>query len=208
MSKLTKIVGLVAAVASLGTGCLETTVSIGSPGGGGAGGAGANANVVTTQQSVTVVSSTAGGGTSTPTAVAVTEDQLPPGANPCGFQTCDVPPDMLFIELASLGNTCDSPYGASPSNMNWWRVGIGLPVEHQAVGTYSLSDQTILIENFGMFFESGTAAASTGGGPGASSGTIQITSIDEDSVSFTVSGLYGQVDLNGDYVATRCAPTF
>jgi len=109
-----------------------------------------------------------------------------------------IDPDTLVIFLGSELQVCEDPY-ASDCNTPSWRVSLHLPTTHQAVGTYSL-------DGLGNWSE--TISCGSGGGGTYWEGTIQITAIDQDEISFTLAGTNPFFDFqgnaDGEYTAPRC----
>jgi hypothetical protein len=181
-----------------GSGCLARTVT--SPGNGGTG---AGSSTVSGPSGVT---STTTGMTVAPTALALMATELPPDAMPCGFMAmpCTPPPDTLFLEIASLGNTCQTPLGPLNSGGTFWQRQLGLPAADQAVGTYPIMGSGIYWEGEqAMSSPQGASGVTSGGPPGAGFGTLQIISIDKMQVTFSLTGLDQE---DGQYVAKRCTP--
>jgi hypothetical protein len=170
------------------------------------------------------MASSAGGSMSTgvatqsPTALALMTGELPANAMPCGYNNCAPPTDMLFVEIASLGNTCQQPRGAemiwdstcdspAPGSPNYWQLQIGLPAEDQAVGTYPLMDPAIYYESTYQSLQPSSGSKGVGSGvPGAGRGTLEVLSIDKTQITVRLTGVGLNVPMNGDYVAARCTP--
>ena len=184
-----------------GPGCLDRVVTV--PGQGGSGGVGSS-----TVAGVGPTSTVTGAPASPPTALALMATELPSGAMPCGFSTCAPPPTMLFIEIASLGNTCQMPQGATSAPTNFWQLQIGLPAQDQAVGSYQLTDPSVYYEGEQHQVSPSAMSASiaTSGSPGAGQGTIQVLSIDKTQVTVRLTGVSLNAPMDGDYVAKRCTP--
>ncbi len=184
-------------------GCLSRTVTVANQGGSG----GTSGVTVDGANGVTTTSiASNGSGPSTATALALKAADFPAGVQPCGpFGDCPTAgPDLLFLEIASLGNTCPTPHGPdATSGMSWW-MEIGLPDAYQAVGTYPLNDSMLYVGFSESVFQPMTATAQSGGGPGASTGAIQIEAIDATSVTFRLTGTNPAFAIDGDYVAKRC----
>ncbi len=202
-----------AATAIAATGCIaKVVVGTTNQGGGGAG----SSTVVTagngTPSGVTVgastVVTTGSGQPNIASAVALMASELPPNAMPCGGNPCTPPVDTLFIDLANLGNSCANPIvGLNPAAPTDWVRQIGLPVQYQVVGTYSLSDPAIYFTSGESFSTPGTGAAASSGGIGAGVGTIEIVSIDKNSVHIRIQGTaLNDPSEDGDFVAPRCTP--
>ena len=190
-----------------GPGCLAREVSV--PGHVGSGGTATSA----------VATTGTGGGTQSPTALALMAGELPSNAMPCGYNTCSPPADMLFIEIASLGNTCQQPLGAemvcgstcnapAPGSPNYWQLQIGLPAQDQALGTYPLMDPAIYYQSSFQALQPASGAVGGGGSgtPGAGKGTLQVLSIDKAQITVRLSGVSLNMPMDGDYVAARCTP--
>jgi len=194
--------GVSAFSAMSGPGCLDRTVTV--PGNGGSGGSATTSTAFTGGPSGTMSSTT--GMAAAPTALALMATELPADAMPCGFMAmpCTPPPDTLFLEIASLGNTCQSPLGPLNSGGSFWQRQLGLPPADQAVGTYPISGSGIYWEGEeAMSSPQGASGITSGGPPGAGFGTIQIISIDKMQVTFRLTGLNQE---DGQYVAKRCTP--
>lgn len=175
-------------------------VGVGGGVGGDDGGAGGGSySVVTVGAGVTT-----GGGSGERSAVSLLVSQLPPDTVWCEDQG-PCPADMLVLFVDSNGNTCADPTGFPSNDAVTWRYAIGIPAALQQAGSIDLSssDVTVLMERWETQPNSG-AAATAGVGPGGTSGLLIIHEIDEDEVSFSLSGLDWDGDGNGSYTAERC----
>lgn len=159
---------------------------------------------VTTSSSVTPGTGGAGGGS--PSVIALLGSELPPDAHPCGFQQCTIAADALFLLFDSDGNSCQMPLGTyNATTTNWSRI-LGLPVQYQAVGTYTIGDPAIYYEN--AFFEhsQGSGVGQTSGGLGTGMGTVEVLSIDKTQITVRIAGSETSLGFDGDYVVPRCTP--
>jgi hypothetical protein len=141
-------------------------------------------------------------------AIAITAGQL--GMVHCGSSaSCD--PATLFLELGVPSPSCADPQPAVDfcgSTLSY-HVSIGIPPALLQPATLSLSNPAL----FTFFNVSGglQSGACGGGGGSFSSGYLTLVSIDEASVTFTLSGgtsffpvQAGSGSVDGTYVATRC----
>lgn len=191
-----------------GVGCLaRTVVGTTNDGGGGSGTTSVSTSSTTVTSGVTVSSSS--GPAPTPSAVALMTSELPPNALPCGFNPCTPPADMLFVEIAGLGNnSCAMPIPGLNTSTNDWIRQIGIPIQYQQVGTYSMGDMAIYLsggENIAA--PSGTGAATSSGGMGAGGGTLEVVSVDKTSIHIRLQGTaLNNPSEDGDFIAPRCTP--
>jgi hypothetical protein len=196
--------GTVSGVAGPGDLGPEIGTSVGSggesPGTGGQGGGGAGPGT--------------GGAASSPLpsvpgVIALTAEQL--GMSSCGSSApCD--PATLFLLLGVPSPTCTDPQPevmCGPTSV--YEVSIGIPPGMLQPGTLMLSDPGLYV-----FFRldgpsQGGPEGCTFGGGSFPVGVIALDSVDDASVTFTLSGTMsfptilpapGSVD--GTYVATRC----
>ena len=114
-------------------------------------------------------------------------------------------PNTLFIFVSDAAQSCADPYAQGDGcSIARYQVAIGLPPSLQAVGVYPL-DQ---IATFSETDPGGSPDECSGGGGSYWDGTISITAIDAQKVSFTLSGTAtlfltpGNAD--GAYEAERC----
>jgi hypothetical protein len=192
-----------AVATSVAGGCdPEETVSTGMTVGvttGGGGDGGGDSVTVTVGAGVTT-----GGGSGERSAVSMLAAQLPPGTISCEDGAA-CPGDMLVLFVDSNGNTCASPQGFPSNDPQQSRYVIGVPAELQNTGVIDLSSMDVVV--FSEVSETqpnSGATATVGVGPGGTGGTLVIHEIDEDSISFTLSGLAWGDDPNGSYTAERC----
>jgi hypothetical protein len=188
-------------------GCLDRVVTV--PGHAGGSGGGGGSGVGTTGTGPTGAQ---------PTALALMATELPANAMPCGYNVCTPPDDTLFIEIASLGNTCQAPLGPemicgstcnapAPGSPNYWQLQIGLPAQDQAVGSYPLMDPAIYYETTYQALQPSSGSKGVGSGvPGFGKGTLQVVSIDKTQITVRLIGVSFNVPMDGEYVAKRCTP--
>jgi hypothetical protein len=108
-------------------------------------------------------------------------------------------PDHLLIRTALPGISCAEPE-VGDANGYWTKVEIHLPPSSQAVGTYPLETISGRFTNTCDPVFVDIECAPSFDGP--ASGTIEITSIDDAQVAFTLSGV--DVRWDGAYTAPRC----
>lgn len=138
-------------------------------------------------------------------ALAMKGSDFTPGSlqwNGTGFAPWDRP-DSLVLLMGSGQEQCASPsYSIDCDGQGRWQTILTIPAELDAAGTIDLTDSRI--GAYELTLDPGCARA-LGSGNGFS-GTLEISALDESSVSFTLkdSGGSGHPPANGTYVAPRC----
>ncbi len=194
-------------------GCQTEVIGGGSGGSGGSGGGAINSGSTTSGVTTSGSNGTGGvGGTAQPNdgpAIAMLYSEIPPVVFDSGSSVASggpgPDPNTLVIFLSNGPQSCASP------NMSWdcgpvghYQIEIQLPPNLQAVGTYPLQDHATMSET-----DAGSAPNECSAGGGTYwDGTIQVTAIDSQQVSFTLAGTAnlfltpGTAD--GAYTAPRC----
>ncbi|MFO0591404.1 MAG: hypothetical protein U0441_27900 [Polyangiaceae bacterium] len=199
------------AITSL-VGC--TTTIKGGDGGGGDGGAG-GATATGTDTGTGTGGATTGTGVPpdcgdfaacAPPAYVLTHAQeaAATGEDPNGGLLSDT--QFLFWGVGAQEPSCGNPYGEG-GGCGGFNVAVEIPTSYLVVGTIPLSDpevHTMITETFG---EGGNTCAGSGG-IDVPEGQIEITSVNDVVVQFTVTGLPvdspGNFNMNGSFVGTRC----
>ncbi len=142
-------------------------------------------------------------------AVAITYGDLPPikgggMSTSGGGDGGGVPDDTLSLRLSNSPLTCEAPrYDTSCGPQLKWSVTIGIPVEFQEPGEYSLGDL-----NLGYSFVGAGVGEDCpgGGGGGFSDGTLIIESIGAAGlVGCIVDSSIPDLDANGTFTAEHCS---
>lgn len=141
-------------------------------------------------------------------AIAMLFSELPasdPTPDTSGVSTggSTIDPNTLLLFVSNGAQSCVNPYAQPGGCVSRYQVGINLPPNLQAVGTYPLTDL-----GFISITEPGDPGTCSGGGGSYWDGTIAITSIDATHVTFTLAGT-GSIFSNpgnadGTYTAKRC----
>lgn len=119
---------------------------------------------------------------------------------------CDEPcprPDMLFLAIDSRGQTCAAPGDATATDSPGWFLIVGLPPTAQALGEHVV-DETFVTG--GTLIDSGPGSIAVSSGGAGGRGTVEITALDATEVRFTLRGMSGLAEVDGDYVAPHCNP--
>lgn len=119
-------------------------------------------------------------------------------------------PNDLFIQISDMGASCGSPT-VELSCGGHWSLSLALPPAYQAVGIYDLEDPQLA--QYSSMSETGEpyspAPDDCGWGGGSlGSGTLEVVSIDEQSIEIvvTMDQSFWNVDPSGTYTASLCAP--
>ncbi len=111
-------------------------------------------------------------------------------------------PDTLYVMIGSQGRVCADPFAAVPCGD--WQVTIGIPPELQHEGVISLGEPGV-ISTFSASGPNQGASDCWFGGGSFLDGSIEITSMDETSVVFNLSGTTtSDAPADGVYTAIRC----
>lgn len=147
------------------------------------------------------VPSTSSGGNVSGTASALS---MRAGDVPAGTVFNDDPESLVLFVSSSSPIDCESPV-AEPACIDspTWELVLSIPPELNRVGVIDLADPRI------GFHEDLRLSECNGFGSGEGNGfwgTLEITSMDDTSVSFTISGITVTTDMSfdGTYVAERC----
>lgn len=149
-----------------------------------------------------------GGGAGGASSTAITSATgTPDGPFSIVYQEAKV---VLRISTAPL--SCAAPHSPNPSACDWIDAEIRIPAELLAVGAIDLG-ATFGVEVEVTYAPDGPKSACiavgyvSGGGSGSFLGILDITEVNPDTVTFTLSGAEsypGDPSLNGTYVAPRC----
>jgi hypothetical protein len=167
-----------------------TTVGgVGGSGGAAAGGTGGSA-----------------GGSSGVDAIALFDSQLPADQQQAWSRASQgkLTPTTLLIAVSSEALSCEAPkFDVNSRARNFALVLVGLPEAMQKPGTYELTSSDLFVS--GSTWLSDGQGNGGGGGVTITRGTIEIISIDAQSVDVRFAGLEGQLAIhNRERVATRC----
>jgi hypothetical protein len=118
-------------------------------------------------------------------------------------------PTLLYIRLSNQSFTCDDPHAWLPCGGNW-DLSIRLPEAFQTPGLYSLWLGGEVMA-FGSEHAGLPGEIECDGGGGQVTGTLEITAIDDKTVTgrlcnVTWHGLDNDFGLDGSFVAPRCPP--
>lgn len=147
--------------------------------------------------SATSTGSGPGPGEGAPVALAMRGADAPSGALPVGD------PESLVLYFSNQPLTCEAPVMVSGCDgSSRWQFILSIPPELDRVGLIGLDDPRI------GFVETITLPSCGGGGGSGNGfwGTLEILSLDEDTVTVRLTGTTATSELafDGDYVAERC----
>ena len=123
----------------------------------------------------------------------------------------DLDPNDLFIQIADVGASCNSP-SVELDCGGHWNVSIGIPPALQYPGVYDLEDPALSLYSFmsetGQPHSPAPDDCSWGGGS-LGPGTLEIVSISESEIHFklTLLPFIWESDPSGEYTAPRCPVT-
>ncbi|KYF79316.1 hypothetical protein BE11_07545 [Sorangium cellulosum] len=175
-------------------------------GGGGAGGAGSTSGPDATTTSVGPWPPTSADPASTTSAgpAPTTSGGATPATNAIVFGDSTV-----TFRIGSLALSCSDP-DANPPHApcsDWWELELRMPASMFVVGEVDTASGDLSVYGTSFRADCSTAGATSGGGD-VGFGRLTITAIDATSVAFELSDvghLLIDNDLNGRYVAPRCA---
>jgi hypothetical protein len=144
-----------------------------------------------------------------PDAIAIFREDLPPsgggGSSSVSTGGGSLPGDDLLLMTGSDTPVCSDPFASPGCETQGWGVTVILPAAYQTPGVYSLSDPAI-ISSFSVGL--GSPGECAGGGGSYFDGSIEVVTIDDQQVVYTLSGTaelhsgFGNAD--GTYEASRC----
>lgn len=139
--------------------------------------------------------------------IAYTESQAKDtGDSEDGTTGDDGDPTLLYVRFSDLAFTCEDPHDRLACGEHW-ELSLRIPTAFQAPGLYELSFDGV--HGFGQSTGHDLGGDDCDGGGGSAKGTLEILSIDEQSVTgrlchVTSFTLDGDIELDGSFVAPRC----